>query len=184
MEDNRIIELFFERSETALEETAKKYGKYCFYIANNILGNPSDAEEIVNDTYLRAWNSIPPERPERFRIFLATIANRLALNRHRDLARARRGGGQADAVIEEFTEILSDSEGDPTDAIALRDAFNRFLASLDERARDIFVRRYWYAAPVAEIAKEFGMTESHVTVLMLRTRNKLKKFLLKEGFEL
>ncbi len=184
MDDRDIIELFWVRSESAIEEAAKKYGNYCFYIAENILGNKQDAEEIVNDTYLRAWNSIPPDRPEQLKIYLGIIANRLALNRLRDIRRRRGGGWDTDAVIDEFAEILSDGEGELADAVALGDVFNRFLATLDGRTRDVFVRRYWYAAPIAEICREFGMNKSHVTVLMLRTRMKLKKFLQKEGFEL
>ncbi len=184
MEDKKIIELFFERSETAISETQKKYGKYCFYIAQNILGCEPDSEEIVNDTYLRAWNSIPPTRPANLKIFLGRIANRLALNRHRDNTREKRGAGRASAPIDELADFLTDGSGDPTDAIALRDALNRFLASLDERTRNIFIRRYWYAAPVSDIARDFCMGESRVTMLMLRTKKKLASFLQKEGFEL
>ncbi len=183
MDDKKIIELFFERSETAIAETEKKYGKYCFYIAQNILGCESDSEEIVNDTYLRAWNSIPPTRPANLKSYLGRIANRLALNRHRDNTRVKRGGAAVEAVIDELGDFLTDGEGDPTDAIALRDALNRFLASLDERTRNIFVRRYWYAAPVADIARDFRIGESHVTMLMLRTRKRLASFLKKEGFQ-
>ncbi len=184
MDDNRIIELYFERSENAIAETQKKYGKYCFYIAQNILECELDAEEIVNDTYLRAWDSIPPTRPKHFKIYLGRIAKRLALNRRQYNTRDKRGGAHVDAVIDEFADFLTDGDGDPTDAIALRDSLNRFLASLDEQTRNIFVRRYWYSAQVSDIARDFRMGESRVCMLMLRTRKKLELFLQKEGFEL
>ncbi len=184
MDDKQIIELFFERSERAISETQKKYGKYCFYIAQNILGSELDAEEIVNDTYLRAWNSIPPTRPADLKIYLGRIANRLALNRRRDNTREKRGGVRTVAPIDELTDSLTDAEDDPIDEMALRDAFNKFLASLDERTRNIFVRRYWYSASVSDIARDFRIGESRVTMLMLRTRKRLASFLQKEGFEL
>ncbi len=183
MDDKDIIALYFERSERAIEETAKKYGRYIRYIADRVLENDSDAEEVENDTYLRAWNSIPPEVPDPLKGYLAMLANRLALTRLRDMNREKRGGGQVEEVLEELEGVLSDG-GELAESAALRISMNKFLASLDGRTRDIFVRRYWYAAPVAEIAKEFGVGESFVTVLMLRTRMKLKKFLQKEGFEL
>ncbi len=183
MDDKRIIELFYERSEKAIEETAKKYGKYIFHIANDLLKNDADAEEVVNDTYLRMWNNIPPAVPEPLKGYIATVAKRLALNRLRDRERAKRFGGISSEALDELSEILSGKEDDPIDTYALRDALNSFLASLNTKTRDIFVRRYWYAAPVKEIADEFGMTENNIAVLMLRTRNKLKKFLKKEGFE-
>ncbi len=184
MDDNEIIKLFFARSETAIEEITRKYGRYLFYIAKQILESDEDAEEIVNDTYLRAWNSIPPAEPDALKIYLGRIANRLALNRQRDLTRECRGGGHVNAVIDELADILPDPDGDPADTAALRDAMNRFLASLDVRTRDIFVRRYWYAAQIEEIAKEFSVSKNHVAVMMLRTRKKLADFLKKEGFEL
>ncbi len=183
MDDKEIIELYFARSERAIEETKKKYGRYILYVARSILENDSDAEEIENDTYLRAWNSIPPTEPDPLKGYLGMISNRLALTRLRDLNRAKRGGAGVEEVLEELEGVLSDG-GELAESVALRLALNKFLASLDERTRDIFVRRYWYAALVSEIAKEFGVGESFVTVLMLRTRKKLKKFLQKEGFEL
>ncbi len=183
MDDKKIIELYFARSESAIGETSKKYGRYIRYIAQTILENELDAEEIENDTYLRAWNTIPPTDPDPLKGYLAMLANRLALTRLRDMKRGKRGGGQVEEVLEELEGVLSDG-GELAESAALRLSMNKFLASLDERTRDIFVRRYWYAAPVAEIAKEFGVGESYVTVLMLRTRKKLKRFLQEEGFEL
>lgn len=184
MEDHEIVDLYFARNESAIAETEIKYGRYCYSIANRILENAGDAEEIVNDTYLKAWNTIPPNRPDSLRAYVGMICSRLSLNRY-DMRKAeKRGGAQTALVLEELAECVSDpaSEADPGDAMALRDALNRFLASLSAKTRKIFVRRYWYMSPVSEIARDFSMKESTVTVLMLRTRKKLKQFLQKEGF--
>lgn len=184
MEDREIMELFRLRSEAALSETEKKYGRYCLYIAERILGSAADAEEIVNDAYLKAWNTIPPQDPESLKSYLGTLCRQLALDRYeRDHAAKR--GGQTALVLEELEEVLPDGNGDdPGESAALTAAMDAFLASLPDRTRKVFLRRYWYAAPIAEIAAEYGMRESGVTVLLLRTRTKLKQFLEKEGFAL
>ncbi len=183
MDDIQIVELFFARSEKAIGETEKKYGRYCRYIAKNILGNDEDAEEIANDTYLKVWNTIPPNRPESLKAYVGMISNRLALNRYKKYSAEKRGRGDVPLVLDELAECVSDSESDINAEIDLRDALNRFLRSLPRKTRNIFVRRYWYAASVEEICEEFGMKKSSVTVLMMRTRNELKEFLKKEGFE-
>ena len=177
MEDKKIIELFFERSETAIAESEKKYGKYLRYIAFSILGNDSDCEEIENDTYLRAWNSIPPTRPERLQSFLGTITRNLALDRY-DRIKAQKRTGAA-LIFEELSECLPDRESDETGD--LKDAINSFLASLPKHTRIIFMRRYWYLSPISEIARDMGMTEGSVKVLLHRTRKKFKAHLEKEG---
>lgn len=184
MEDREIMELFRLRSEAALSETEKKYGRYCLYIAERILGSAADAEEIVNDAYLKAWNTIPPQDPESLKSYLGMLCRQLALDRYeRDHAAKR--GGQTALVLEELEEVLPDGNGDdPGESAALTAAMDAFLASLPDRTRKVFLRRYWYAAPIAEIAAEYGMRESGVTVLLLRTRTKLKQFLEKEGFAL
>ncbi len=184
MTDPQIIDLYWSRSEQAIAETDKKYGRYCHYIAYNILSDHSDAEEIVNDTYLKTWNTIPPKRPDPLKGYVGKISNNLALNRYEEKHTAKRGGGQMPLIYEELSECVSGTESDPGEIFTLQETLNKFLASLPEKTRNIFVRRYWYAAPVSEIAKEFHMTESHITVLMLRTRKKLKEYLIKEGFEL
>ena len=186
MEDKQIVNLYWERSETAISETAKKYGRYCHYIAYQILYSDEDAEEIVNDTYLKTWNTVPPNRPDPLKAYVGLLSNQLALDRYDAYHADKRGGGQLPLVLEELAECIPDLS-DATEmgeSIALRDALNRFLRSLPEKSRTIFVRRYWYVSSIAEIAQEYGMKESSVTVLLYRTRKKLKEFLHEEGFDL
>ncbi len=185
MEDKQIVDLYWARSEDAITETDKKYGRYCHYIAYQILSDNEDAEEIVNDTYLKTWNTIPPNRPDPLKGYVGMISNQLALDRYDEKTAKKRGGGQMPMVLHELSECIPDGD-EGTDigkSVALRDALNRFLKSLPQKTRTIFVRRYWYVTSIAEIAEEFGMKESAVAMLMLRTRLKLKEFLGKEGFE-
>lgn len=183
MEDKQIIALYWDRSETAISETDEKYGRYCHYIAHGILQNEEDTVECVNDAYLRTWNAIPPQRPNNLRTFLGKITRNLALNRYEQRSAEKRGGGVIPQVLEELHECIPD--GDSTekiiDKIVLQEILNRFLASLKPDARKIFVRRYWYCNSVQEIASEYGMTESKVTVTLCRTRQKLARILQKEG---
>ena len=183
MEDKQIVDLYWARSEDAITETDKKYGRYCHYVAYQILSDNEDAEEIVNDTYLKTWNTVPPNRPDPLKGYVGMISNQLAIDRYNAKITVKRGG-QMPVVLHELAECIPDSDDgeDIGQSIALRDAMRRFLKSLPERTRTIFVRRYWYVTPIAEIAKEFGMKESAVAMLMLRTRLKLKEFLGKEGF--
>ena len=181
MEDKRIIELFFERSEKAIEETEKKYGRYCHSVAFSILGSKEDTEEVVNDTFLRAWNVIPPQRPTRLGAFLATIARNLALDRYAARRRERENIA-AEAVLEELADCLPDTEGlSVTDEVVLRGAVNSFLSSLDEQTRIVFMRRYWYMMPIKRIAYMSGMTESNVKTTLFRTRKAFRLHLEKKG---
>ncbi len=184
MEDKQIIKLYFARSESAIAETEKKYGVYCKYIARNILGNNEDAEEIVNDTYLKLWDTIPPNRPEPLKAYLGSICRNFAISRYRELHSQKRGGTAS--ILEELSECITDggSQNDIGESIALRDAMNRFVRSLDDKEQEIFIRRYWYASPISDIASDYSMTRSHVGVILLRTRKKLKAFLQKEGFDI
>ena len=186
MDDKQIIALYWQRSENAISETAQKYGRYCQTVAGNILQNQEDAQECVNDAYLKAWNAIPPARPDNLRTFLGKIVRNLALNRWEAETAEKRGGGAVPQVLEELHSCLPAS--DPTerilDGLLLKDVLDRFLASLKPDARKIFVRRYWYLSSVKEIAAEFGMTESKVTVTLCRTRQRLAKMLEKEGIGL
>ena len=184
MDDKRIVELFFERAETAISEAAKKYGRYCHYIAYQILCDDMDAEEIVNDTYLKTWNTVPPNYPDPLKSYVGMISSQLALNRYEEKSAARRGGGKMPLIFHELDECLADEEAsaDMAESILLRDLLNRFIWSLPKKTRNIFVRRYWYASSLAEIAEEYGMKESAVAMLMFRTRQKLREFLQKEGF--
>lgn len=181
MEDKRIVELFFERSEKAIEESEKKYGRYCHSVAFSILGSEQDAEEVVNDTYLRAWNSIPPQRPTKLGAFLSRIARNLSLDRY-DARRKDRENLAFEHTLEELAECLPDtSRNSMSDEVALRDAVNSFLASLDEKTRIIFMRRYWYMMPIARVAKLSRESESNVKTILFRTRKKFKEHLRKEG---
>ena len=184
MEDSRIVELYWQKNADAISETADKYGSYCFTIAENILHNTEDSEECVNDTWLRAWNAIPPQKPGVLRIFLAKITRNLAFNRFHARNAEKRGGGEIALVLDELGECL----GGGTDAEAayeakeLRQCIRHFVRSLPEREGNVMVRRYFFAEPVADIAKRYGLSENNVMVILSRTRKKLKAHLLKEGY--
>ncbi len=183
MDDRQIIALYNERSEAALSETAKKYGRYCRTVAYNILLNEEDSEECVNDTWLRAWDSIPPQCPERLSAFLGKITRNLALNRYKHNTREKRGGGQTVLVLEELAECIpgADRTEEAVEEALLVDVLNRFLEELPTEKRKIFLRRYWYLSSVKEIVVDFGLSESNVKMTLLRLRRKLKQTLEKEG---
>lgn len=186
MKDEAIIELFWARSEAAIDETDRAYGRFCQSIAYSILRVHEDAEETVNDTWLKAWDAIPPERPHYLKGFLGRITRQLSINRLEKETAQKRGAGQYALALEELAECIPDqSRGeDLADLTALRDALNRFLRSLPVESRSVFLRRYWYAQSIAEIAAGCGMSESKVKSMLLRTRNKLRKLLTEEGFVL
>lgn len=183
MEDQQIIELYNERSETAISETAKKYGKYCYTIAYHILYNEQDSEECVNDTYLRTWEAIPPQYPNKLSAFLGKITRNLALNRYRYYSRQKRGDGQVALALEELQECIPDSNSveQELEEEYLIEMLNRFLYDLPREKRMIFLRRYWYLSSIQEIAVDYEMSESKVKMTLLRVRNKLKQVLEKEG---
>ena len=179
MEDKKIVDLYWERSEIAIEETGKKYGKYCFHIASNILRSDTEAEECVNDTYMQLWNSIPPSRPMRFSSFVGRITRNLALNRY-TRARAMKRNAGVELIFDEVAELIPDRvRGGEciTEKIALTEAINLFLGTLSKRARIIFVKRYWYMCSIEEIAEDIGTTRTSVKVSLHRTRAALKSFL-------
>lgn len=182
MEDKRIIELFTERSESAIAEAAQKYGKYLRRIAFRVLGDERDCEEIESDTYLRAWNSIPPASPESLKGYLASICRNLSLNRYGMRTAVKRG--EWELALDELGECIPDGSSELGDAFALRRALEDFLCSLEVRARRIFLQRYFYNCSVSEISRLWGMKESAVTMQLFRTRKKLKEYLNKEGIDL
>ena len=184
MDDKRIVELYFRRDEQALTETQQKYSRYLHRVAHNILQNPQDAEECVSDTYLRAWNAIPPHRPTRLSVYLGKITRHLALDRYAALTADKRGGGTTADILEEWRDALPDGGGDPADDIAVRDALSRFLRQLPADKRRVFIRRYWYGDTIAAIAAESHATESRIKMMLSRTRAELKTFLEKEGIAL
>jgi len=184
MDDTRIIDLYFARDEQAIAETAKKYGTYCRRIADGILNSKEDAEECVNDTYLRTWHTIPPKRPQFLSAFLAKITRNLALTRYRAAHREKRGEGQLALALDELENCLpAASGGSLTDDMVLRNALNQFIQSLPEPSRTVFLQRYWYVRPVADIARDLGWKESRVKMLLLRTRERLREHLAREGIE-
>lgn len=186
LEDCQIVALYLQRREQAIEETAAKYGKYCFSIANSILENREDAEEAVSDAYMGAWNAIPPHRPAELSTFLGKITRRTAL-KHWQLGHAqKRGGGETALVLEELTDYISDKGSAETavETAELTQILNRFLRTLPTEARTVFVCRYWYLDPISDIAKRFGFTQSKVKSMLARTRKKLHTYLQKEGIDL
>lgn len=186
MEDKQIVDLYWARSESAISETDKKYGRYCYYIAYNILHNNEDTEECVNDTYLNAWGAMPDQRPSKLSTFLGKITRNLSLNRWESYHAAKRGFGQIPLTLDELHECIPSIESVDriVDDLALAEIFNRFLAALPKEKRIIFLRRYWYLSPIAEIAADYLMSESKVKMSLLRSRNALKQVLEKEGIDL
>ncbi len=182
MTDEEIIDLFFERSEQAISELAKKHGAAVAGVARSILGDEEDAKECVNDVWLGAWNSIPPHRPEALRAYVCRIARNLAAKRyHAGLAKKR--NGRFDLALDELAECVPDRNGveDAVAAKELAESIDRFLDTLSYEDRFLFMRRYWYADPLPEIAKMAGMRYGAAAVRLHRVREKLKKQLLKEG---
>ena len=180
MNDDQIIQLYFDRSEQAIKETDTKYGGYCYSIAYNILTNPEDAEESVSDTYLAAWESIPPHRPSFFFAFLAAICRNLSLNKL-DWKLAAKRRAEVVTLTEEMETCIPDSGYERTvTGKEIGNAMDAFLEGLPKDSRLIFLRRYWYADSIAEIARRYGMTESKVKMQLVRTKEKLRIFLEKE----
>ena len=186
MDDRQIIQLYNERSEAAVSETADKYGKYCYSVAYHILYNEQDSEECVNDTYLRTWEAIPPQCPVNLPAFLGKITRNLALNRYKQNAAKKRGGGQTMMALEELAECVpgTDSTEEVVGEALLVEVLNRFLEDLPTEKRKLFLRRYWYLCSVKEIAEDFNLGESNVKMTLLRIREQLKSVLEKEGITL
>lgn len=183
MEDAQIVELYFARNESAIEETAQKYGKYCFSIANNILMSRADAEETVSDTYLGAWRAIPPHKPQRLSTFLGKITRRLALMKWKARSAQKRGGGETALALEELGECIpsADTPERMMEMKELSQHLNSFVKSLPETEQRVFVCRYWYLYSLKNIASQFGFSESKVKSMLSRTRKKLAAYLQKEG---
>ena len=183
MEDNKIISLFFERSEQAIKELDCKYGSAIKKTAANILNNRQDVEECVNDTYLKTWNSIPPHNPNPLVGYVCRIARNLAINRYHT-NNAEKRGGNYDLVLDEMQECIPSGVNIETDyeAKELSAAINRFLSTLDQEDRFLFVRRYWYADSVSDLAAITNGSANRISVRLFRLREKLRNTLLKEGF--
>ena len=174
MEDSQIIELYWQKNADAISETSSKYGAYCYTIANNILRNAEDSEECVNDTWLNAWNAMPPQRPNVLRMFLAKITR----------SAEKRGGGEIILVLDELVDCLAGETSVEAEyeVKELEQCIRRFVRGLPARDGNIFVRRYFFTEPVSAIAERYGLTENNIAVILSRTRKKLRLKLVKEGY--
>ena len=183
MEDEEIIRLYWDRDETAIRETDRKYSAYLTKIVKNILDDGEDTRESVNDTYYAAWNSIPPQRPNNFQAYLAKLARRIAIDHFRQRTRIKRGGGEYPLSLTELEEICSggNTTERAVDSRMLGQAINAFLRTLEPQARTAFIGRYFYADPLNEVARYCGMSQSKAKSMLHRTRQKLKAYLEKEG---
>ena len=184
MEDSRIIDLYFERSEEAIARTAEKYGRLCRGIALRIVGSYEDAQECENDTYVAVWNAIPPVRPNFFSAFLSRISRNIALNRY-EYNKAGKRNSQFNLVLEELEECLASSCSVEDTYIAgeVAGMINQFLEKLKTETRIIFVRRYYYADSVREIARRLDIGESKVKTTLFRVRQELRAYLEQQGVQ-
>lgn len=182
MEDKKIVQMLWDRLEQGLEALAKKFGRRLLQTAFNILGNPQDAEEAVNDTYIALWNAIPPERPEPLAGYVHRTGRNVALKKYRHLTAAKRST-QYDVSLEELSGILSGTSlEEMLDARMLGQAMDRFLDTISRENRILFLRRYWFGDSVKDLARAFSMSENTVSVRLSRLRSQLKDYLYKEGF--
>lgn len=184
MDDRQIVTMYFARNESALAVTQQKYGAYVMSIAQNILDNLQDAQECLNDALLKLWNAIPPEQPRDLKAYIAKIARNTALDRYRERHREKRGSGQVTLAMTEVEDIFGRTEdlSSEMDRQALVSFLNAFLKSQPARERNLFVLRYFYMESVEAIAQTYHLKESHVLVILSRTRQKLKKAMEKEGY--
>ena len=185
MQDEKIIALYWDRNECAIEETNRKYGHYCHCVANNILENTQDAEECVNDTWLRAWNTMPPQKPSKLNAFLVKITRNLAFDRFKARTAIKRGGGETIMlVLEELEECIPSPTSVETEYLGreLERSIDAFIAALPKREGDLFIRRYFYTETVSQISEKYGLTVSNISVILSRVRQKLKAYLEKEGY--
>lgn len=184
MEDKTILDLYFARDELAITETDRKYGGYCYSVANRILCNQEDSEETVSDTYWHTWNSIPPHRPSFLKLFLAKVTRNLAFTRWRKQSAAKRGGGETELVLEELAGCIPGREqiDDQLNEKELVRSIQEFLDTLAERDRAIFLHRYFFVEDADTISARYGMKRTTVNVILSRTRTKLKTYLTQEGY--
>lgn len=185
MIDRDIVGLFLERDESAIREVSAKYTSYCSKIAANILGSYDEAEDCVNEALMKAWESIPPHEPEMLSTYLGKLTRNIAINRRRRMFAGKRGGGEAELVFEELSELIGGESVEYThDLKELVREINEFLYTLPEIKRNIFVCRYWYCDSVPEIAVEFAINKNKVYITLNRVRKALREYLRKRGYEL
>lgn len=185
MDDKTIVDLYFLRNEDAIGLTEEKYGPYCYSIAYNILSNREDAQESVSDTYLAAWNAIPPRRPSVLSAFLGKLTRHISIDRWRQRTAAKRGGGEVAVALEELSECVAGLQNIELEyeRKELIKAYTRFLKELPETERRVFLGRYWYMESIEAIANKFGFSQSKVKMLLQRTRIKLRLRFEEEGYE-
>lgn len=183
MKDHEIIDLYWAREEQAIQESERQYGRYCYSIAYNILSDREDSDECVNDTWLRAWNAMPPSRPGRLSLFLGTITRNLSFDKWKRKKAKKRGMGEMELALDELIECVPSvrSTEEEVEAAELERLINLFLHTLPERECNIFLRRYWYVESYADIAKRYAMNMNTVKTSLFRSRRKLKDYLEEEG---
>lgn len=183
IDDKRILLMLNNRDEQALKETVNLYGVLCRSVARNILGSEEDAEECLDDALLTIWNAIPPAKPENYCAYLLKIVHHIALDRYKARQRGKRGGGQQASVLEELEDLLPapDHVEQELERRELTAAITRFLQSLPQKQRDLFIRRYWSFTSFSDLAQTFDMSENHLQVTLSRLRKKLLAYLKKEG---
>ena len=184
MRDEEIVALYWQRNEDAIRETEQRYGRYLFKIAYQVLADPEDSEESVNDTYLKAWSAMPPHRPGVLSTFLGRLTRQLSIDRRRARNREKRRPSEYALSLSELEECVSggDLTRETVDFHLLAEAINAYLLTLSPEARGTFVGRYYYMDPVREIARYFGMSESKAQSMLHRTRLGLRRHLEQEGF--
>jgi len=185
MEDASIIELYVQRNQRAIEETAAKYGGYCSTVASNLLGCPEDTEEIVNDTWLAAWNDIPPSQPSCLRLYLGRLTRNLAISRFRFVRSKKRCAGM-ESLLSELEEVIPGGTS-PEEALAGKElafCLQNWVDSLEREERQLFVRRYWHGLSVKQLAQEAGISQNAMTLRLSRLRRSLRARLEQEGVTL
>lgn len=185
MEDKTIIDLYFQRSQRAIAETSAKYGGYCATVASNVLGCPEDTEEVVNDTWLAAWNDIPPSRPDCLRAYLGRLTRNLAISRYRVFHAKKRYAGM-ETLLSELEEVLPGEMSPETELEGkeLARLLQDWVDGLEPEERRLFVRRYWHGVPVKQLAEETGITQNAMTQRLMRLRRSLRVRLEQEGVDL
>ncbi len=185
MNDQTIVQRFWEREETAIPAARAQYGAYCLSIARRILFQPQDAEEAVQDTWLAAWNSMPPNRPAMLRTYLGKLTRRISLKKARACSAQKRGGGELPLVLDELEECVAGAASVESEVRQkeLASCIDRFLAALPDEERRVFIRRYWWMEPVQEISRQLGYSQSKVKSMLYRLRRRLRIHLEQEGFE-
>ena len=184
MEDREIVDLYWDRNERAISETAEKYERYLLKIAWNILADREDSEESVNDTYLHAWNAMPPHRPSLLSTFLGKITRQLSIDIYRKRHASKRGGSEYALSLDELADCVPATGGPEQEfeANELASAIDRFLRDLPAEARNLFLARYYFMDPLKDAAASCGLTEANAKTVLFRTRQKLKEYLGKEGY--